>query len=174
MLIGEFIGADCMVSKQEVLVGKVMEVIVDPSRPKVVALLVGRDKKVDSWKVLKIVDVVDGWNGLVWIKSRDRLLSFPRAKIIANIFRSGYLVIGRRALNKNLVKIGKVVDFDFDLLSGEIKNFHIENGVGWWKEKRIIGSQLFIEIISRGVVFDLDNISAMRLRKVQEVELVVQ
>lgn len=174
MLIREFIGADCMIAKQEVSVGKVIEVVVDPNRPKIVALIVGRNRKKSNWKIIKIVSVIDGWNGLVWIRSRESVISFDRARLIANIFEQGYLVLGRWALNKNLDKIGKIRDFDFDLLTGMINNFHVEKGVGWWKQKRIIGARLFIEIISKGVVFDLDNTADLRLQKIQEVELVIQ
>lgn len=174
MLIREFIGADCMIAKQEVLVGKVLEVVVDPNRPKLVALIVGRDKKKNNWKILKIVNVIDGWNGLVWIKSRDSLFTFKQAKIVADIFEQGYLVIGRWALNKDLQRIGKIVDFDFDLLTGAINNFHLEKGVGWWKQKRIIGARMFIEVIQKGVVFDINGSADLRLQKIQEVELVIQ
>ncbi len=174
MLIREFVGADCMIAKQEVLVGKVVEVVVDPNRPKIVALIVGQDEKKSKRKIVKIASVIDGWNGLVWIKSRENLLDFDKAKIIADIVGRGYLVLDRWALNKNLDRIGRIMDFDFDLLTGMINNFHLEKGIGWWKQKRIIGARLFIEIIAKGVVFDLESSADLRLQKIQEVELVIQ
>jgi len=174
MLIGQIMGADCLVTKHEVQVGKIMEVLVDPGRPQVVALVVGRGKQKRQWRILKVGDILEAWNGLVWIGSREKLLKQSEVKILTDIWKNNYLVLGKKALNKSLDVFGRITDFEFDLLSGQIISFQIEKGLGWWKQKRIISGKLFIEILNKGVVFDLEGMEEKYLQKVQEIEMVVQ
>lgn len=173
MLIAEIIKSECRLWYEEIYLGKVAEVVVDPQRPRVISFVVKKEVKTDNIYFIKIAEVVDFWNGNLWVRKKEAMKTALDLPIINQYFEKELLVFGRRALDKNGNTLGRITNFNFDMISGLILDFEIESGWGFWRKKRLIPGKYFVEIVNNGVVFDIEN-QGFKLRRVKEAELAVR
>ena len=168
----DILGSDCLIKDNNNLYGRVEDIIVDLSRPKVAGVVVSTKEPVIEKRFLKIGDIVEFWDKEIFFREENCLKKIDNLVMISSIYNDKLLTINRYGFNSKGKKLGRVVDFDFDLISGWIENFHLVSGFYWWKEYSMINGKYFLEITKRGVIFDIED-GVKVSRKVQEVELAV-
>lgn len=172
MRISEIIKSKCCIWQKEAELARVYDVIVDIQKPRIIALL-ARKKNAGNWLLIKMVDVVESWGKVVWLRDPEVLLPIENMPNIKMIVENNLLVLGRKAINTNGKVLGRITDLNFDLISGMIMNFEIERGFGFWKKNLLINSKYFLEVTNRGVIFEIDN-DGLKMQEIRQVELAIR
>lgn len=173
MLVAEIIKSECRLWYDEAYLGKVVEVVVDPQRPRVISFVIKKDTGNSQVFYIKIVEIVDFWNGNLWVKKKEAVKTAFDLPVINQYYEKELLVFGRRALDKNGNYLGRIINFNFDMISGLISDFELENGWGFWKKRRLIPGKYFIEVTTDGVIFEIEN-EGLKFKRAKEVELAVR
>lgn len=149
--------------------GRVQEVLVDTKKPFLVGLAIKKGV-LDSNYCWADFDMINNIGDKQIVIDEQKMLK-KNTNRMKYIYDNNLLVLGNWAITKKKVKLGRVVDFDMEEETGWIASFEVTSGlVG--NKKRIIESSSFVEVLSGGVVFDVDDKQRVK-DEVVELELAV-
>lgn len=169
MQVTKIINCDCLLKSTGELLGKVVEVVVGPTRPRLEGFVIKKNRWIGGAEVVEIERVVDFWNRNLLIKKG---VASKKSRINCHrIIRSKKMVLGRRAYGLNGEKLGIVSDIYFDIYTGWIDKFVVDSGVGFWKKSRIYLSNTYVEANQKGVVFDVGGNILKVKKQVEAVEM---
>ncbi|MBU0648018.1 hypothetical protein KJ855_02460 [Patescibacteria group bacterium] len=160
--------SDCYAKKKTI--GRIVEVIVSVNKPRVIGIVVRKGIVGGKLYFVSVENIVKMEGKILYTKNYHEISQAENN--VEKIYRSGLLVMGRVAYDKQKNRLGRIVDFDFDEDSGWINRFSVDKGLAWWRQSKILPGRYFVEIRKNGVYFDVpDGLEV--LKESAELELAV-
>jgi len=136
-----------------VLVGRVQQVLVEPSEMKVVGLLIREKGLFGKFKVISILDLIDVEPAAVVINSRQNLVEEKEIVRIGKILKYKFNLIGLPAMTKSMKILGKVTDAVIDSQSGEIVRLYTR----YFLQNRVFARSQIEKITWKEIILSVDE-----------------
>lgn len=155
----EILNKPVLTQKENLQVGKVSEVIVDPEKGRVVGFLIYQIFQ--KPKVVSEIDVLDLTNEGLLIISKEALISSTENTQIQEIFKQKIKILKSRAITESKKNLGTVEDFLIETDTACITKFYIK-GV-FLAPTLILPVEKVIKIEKGKIIFSDDILEGRRI-----------
>ncbi|MFA4930512.1 MAG: PRC-barrel domain-containing protein [Patescibacteria group bacterium] len=165
----KIINSRCRVRQSNRMLGRVVELVVDANKPRVIALLIKKSRWTKEVRIIDIDRAVDWWNGVMQVQGR--ILNHKLMTISKQLVQDKIMVLGRRAYSIGGERLGVVTDVSFNLVDGWIDHFVVDNGFGLWKKSTVLSADCYVETNQKGVIFKT-GAALVKMKSQVELELI--
>jgi uncharacterized protein YrrD len=135
-------------------IGKIREPICDPKNGKVLAFDVGTGFLTKRF-ILSANDIIEWQHNALIVYGTNVLVEPTEVKRVYDLIKKRSRIIGKRALTKKGVKLGRVEDIYIDTTTGMIAKYNLTHNLlaSFIEEGRIIPATMVYKIEKRGIIF---------------------
>lgn len=130
--------------------GRVRDVVVDPSTGEIPALWV---RSAEGIQLLSLTEIQRWSREEIWVESLSDLISAEEFPRLQQVLQNEVKIIGSPVFEQKEKPepIGKCCNFSFDTLSPKLLSLEAASGILFWKNVRIIHRRQILEIKESGI-----------------------
>ncbi|MFH0776048.1 MAG: PRC-barrel domain-containing protein [Patescibacteria group bacterium] len=149
------------------LLGRVADIIVNPTNGEVLALFTRRDKKL----ILPVVDIVKISADAVWVESPEALATPSEIIRIAEIIKLNIPIFTNKVFTVSRQFLGEVIDFRFETSGWVLTKIEVAKKIlGIPTAQKLINSSQIVRIKSNEITVR-DAVVLVREKKIAEKEV---